>query len=209
MALEHRGKNQRDELSKWHSFFLVAFHFLFTMYSNLACVTWRSNSSCICIHCFFFFIPRWRFVLQTEILGKYIHRFDDQNSLTSKCIENWALFERVTHSQRSALSVCPQGCAQRKALESQLFFAPTYIRENISFSSNLRSGSIFVSLWTLHSRGHGETKREPDTNLLRNVCRPLFWLIDICRISQPTLLPLLVFLVCKFFTREKNADWLT
>ena len=28
-----------------------------------------------------------------------IHRFDDQNSLTSKCIENW---ERLTHSQRSA-----------------------------------------------------------------------------------------------------------
>ena len=50
--------------------------------------------------------------------------------------------------------------------------------------SNLRSGSIFVSLWKLH----GETKRVPDTNLLRNVCRLLFWLIDICRISQPKLL---------------------
>ena len=36
-----------------------------------------------------------------------------------------------------------------------------------------------------------------------------FWLIDICRISQSELLPLLVFLVCKFFTRGKNADWLT
>ena len=47
-------------------------------------------------------------------------------------------------------------------------------------------------------------KREPDINLLRNVCRLLFWLIDICRISQPKLLPLLVFLVCKFFTRGKN-----
>ena len=73
---------------------------------------------------------------------------------------------------------------------------------------NLRSGSTFVSLWKLHSGGLGETKREPGTNL-RNVCRPLFWLIDICRISQPKLLPLLVFLVCKFFTRGKNADWLT
>ena len=54
-----------------------------------------------------------------------IHRFDAQNSLTSKCIENWALFERLTHSQRSALSVCPRGargCTKRKALESQLFF---------------------------------------------------------------------------------------
>ena len=74
---------------------------------------------------------------------------------------------------------------------------------------NLRSDSIFVSLWKLHSGGQGETKREPDTNLLRNVCRPLFWLIDICRISQPKLLSWLVFLVCKFFTRGKNADWLT
>jgi len=74
---------------------------------------------------------------------------------------------------------------------------------------NLRSGSIFVLLWKLHSGGHGEMKREPDTNLLQNVCRPPFWSIDICRISQPKLLPLLVFLVCKFFTRGKNADWLT
>ena len=63
---------------------------------------------------------------------------------------------------------------------------------------SLRSGSMFVSLWKLHSDGQGETKREPDTNLLRNVFRPLFWLIDICRISQPKLLPLLVFLVCNF-----------
>ena len=41
-------------------------------------------------------------------------------------------------------------------------------------SVNLRSGSIFVSLWKLHFGGQGETKRKPDTNLLRNVCRPLF-----------------------------------
>ena len=70
---------------------------------------------------------------------------------------------------------------------------------------NLRSGSIFVSLWKLHSGGQDETKREAE----RNVCRPLFWLIDICRINQSELLPLLVFLVCKIFTRGKNADWLT
>ena len=80
---------------------------------------------------------------------------------------------------------------------------------NIPGLYNLRSGSIFVSLWKLHFGGQDETKREPDTNLLRNVCRPLFWLIDICRISQSGLLPLLVFLVCKFFLRGKNADWLT
>ena len=44
----------------------------------------------------------------------------------------------------------------------------------LSRNDNLRSGSIFVSLLKLHSGGQGETKREPDTNLLRNVCRPLF-----------------------------------
>ena len=70
----------------------------------------------------------------------------------------------------------------------------------------LRSGFIFVSLWKWHSSGQGETKREPDTNLLRSVCHPLFWLIDICRISQPKLLPLFVFFVCKFLIRGKHAD---
>ena len=53
------------------------------------------------------------------------------------------------------------------------------------------------------------SEREPDTNLLQNVFRPLFWLIDICRISQPKLLPLLVFLVCKFFSCGKNANSVT
>ena len=85
---------------------------------------------------------------------------------------------------------------------------------------NLRSGSIFVSLCNNIPAGKAKrsgsifvslkTKTEPDTNLLPNVCRPLFWLIDICRINQPKLLPLLVLLVCKFFMRGKNsADWLT
>ena len=50
--------------------------------------------------------------MQTEVLGKYYHdRFDDENSLTAKCIENWALFERLTHSQRSALSLCSRAGA--------------------------------------------------------------------------------------------------
>ena len=128
--------------------FLVAYRFLFTVYSNLAWVTEGSNSSCLCIHFLFFFIPRWRFVLQTEMLGKYDLPF--RWSILPN-FQNWALLE-VTHSQRSALSVClrdPRGCAKRKALESQLFFCPVqgcvnkqlsalgltlYIRENISFS---------------------------------------------------------------------------
>ena len=79
----------------------------------------------------------------------------------------------------------------------------------LSVKLNLRSGSIFISLWKLHSGGQGETETEPDTNLLPNVFRPLLWLIYICRISQPRLLPLFVFLVWKFFIRGKNADSLT
>ena len=38
---------------------------------------------------------------------------------------------------------------------------------------NLRSGSVFSSVRKFkkkHYDGQGETKREPDTNLLRNVC---------------------------------------
>ena len=77
---------------------------------------------------FFFFIPPVEgLCCGPKYWANIIHRLDDQNSLTSKCTENWALFERLTHSQRSALSVClrvPRGCAQRKALESQLFFCP-------------------------------------------------------------------------------------
>ena len=69
---------------------------------------------------------------------------------------------------------------------------------------NLRSGSTFVSLWKLHSGGLGETKREPDTNL------PPTFLIDWNLPNQPNkITSLLVFLICKFFTRAKNADWLT
>ena len=73
----------------------------------------------------FFFIPVEGLCCRPKYGVNIIHRFDDQNSLTSKCIENWTLFERLTHSQQSALSVCPRGpwgCAQHKALESQLFF---------------------------------------------------------------------------------------
>ena len=75
----------------------------------------------------FFFIPVEGLCCRPKYWANIIHCFDDQNSLTSKCIENWALFERLTHSQRSALSACPRaprGFVQHKALESQLFFCP-------------------------------------------------------------------------------------
>ena len=81
------------------------------------------------LHLYSFFVlfypPVEGLCCRPKYWANIIHRFDDQNSLASKCIENWALFERLTHSQRSALSVSPQGplkCAQRKALENQLFF---------------------------------------------------------------------------------------
>ena len=46
--------------------FLVAYHFLFATYSNLAYVTFIFY-----LYSLFFYSPCWRFVLQTETLGKY------------------------------------------------------------------------------------------------------------------------------------------
>ena len=66
MTLEPHGINRRDELNQWHSSLLVAYHFLFTMYSNVPYVTFIFY-----LYSFFFYSPRWRFVLQTEISGKY------------------------------------------------------------------------------------------------------------------------------------------
>ena len=65
--------------------------------------------------------------------------------------------------------------------------------------------SVNIAFW----RGRRNEKRAWYKPSSTKRLRPLFWLIDICWISQPKLLPLLVFLVCKFFTRGKNADWLT
>ena len=61
------------------------------------------------LHSFFvlFYPPVKYLCCRPKYSANVIHRFDDQNSLTSKCIENWALFERLTHSQRLALSVSP------------------------------------------------------------------------------------------------------
>ena len=66
------------------------------------------------LHLYSFFVlfyPQLKVCVADRNIGNdranIIHRFDDQNSVTSKCIENWALFERLTHSQRLALSVSP------------------------------------------------------------------------------------------------------
>ena len=73
-----------------------------------------------------------------------IHRYNDQNSLTSKCIENWALFERLTHSQRLALSVspgAPGGVPNAKPSKAS------------SFWSSSRMHNLLGSLPQLSARG--------------------------------------------------------
>ena len=67
-----------------------------------------------------FYAPVEGLCCRPKYWANIIHRCDDQNSLTSKYIENWALFERLTHSQRSA---CPTACPTQSP-ESQLFFCP-------------------------------------------------------------------------------------
>ena len=73
-----------------------------------------------------------------------------------------------------------------------------------SKTTSLRTSSIFVSLRKYHSDGQGETKREPDINLLRNVYRPLIWLIGICWISQPKLL---TYVACFFSMQSTFHTW--
>ena len=83
------------------------------------------------LHLYSFFVlfypPLKVCVADAKYWANVIHRFDGQNFLTSKCIENWALFERLTHSQLSALSVCPRGSKPSKASS---FFCPVQGRLN-------------------------------------------------------------------------------
>ena len=102
--------------------------------------------------CFlFFFIPVEGLCCRQKYWANIIHRVDDQNSLTSKCIENWALIERLnlrTASDRhyrhapGPSGVCPTQSPRKPALFlsssrmriSAPFSARTNIRENISLS---------------------------------------------------------------------------
>ena len=84
-----------------------------------------------------------------------IHRYNDQNSLTSKCIENWALFERLTHSQRLALSVspgAPGGVPSAKPSKASSFSAPWLTLEKISVARGLKKHSLLESLPQLNAR---------------------------------------------------------
>ena len=92
----------------------LTFEFILHLHSFFRCVL-------------FFFIPVEDLCCRPKYWANIIHRFDDQNSLTSKCIENWALFERLTHSQRSALSACPRplgGVPNARPSKASSFFCP-------------------------------------------------------------------------------------
>ena len=85
------------------------------------------------LHSFFvlFYPPVEGLCCRPKYWANIIHRFDDQNSLTSKCIENWALFERLTHSQRSALSVssgAPGGVPNAKPSKASSFSSSSRMR---------------------------------------------------------------------------------
>ena len=78
-----------------------------------------------------FYPPVESLCCRPKYWANIIHRFDDQNSLTSKCIENWALFERLTHSQRLALSVspgAPWGVPNAKPSKASSFWSSSRMR---------------------------------------------------------------------------------
>ena len=68
--------------------------------------------------------------------------------------------------------------------------------------------ALFSFRWWNIQAGRAKRKIEPDTTLLRNVYRPLFWLIDIQQNSQSKFLLLARSSVCKFPTtaiRKKSC----
>ena len=96
----------------------LTFEFILHLYSFFRCVL-------------FFFIPVEGLCCRPKYWASIIHPFDDQNSLTSKCIENWALFERLTHSQRLALSVspgAPWGVPNAKPSKASSFWSSSRMR---------------------------------------------------------------------------------
>ena len=94
-----------NSVSDIYLFSIVSFSVYYVFKSGMCNLTFEL------LHLYSFFVlfypPVEGLCCRPKYWANIIHRFDDQNSLTSKCIENWALFERLTHSQRSALSVSP------------------------------------------------------------------------------------------------------
>ena len=103
-------------------------------------------------------------------------RFDDSSHFVHSIDTHyvWAAFGNIkAESMSKCCFLFPQFGGV--IIQAMLELRRLQCRQTLNkFHHNLRSGSIFVSLLKLHSGGHDETKREPDTNLLRNVCRPLF-----------------------------------
>ena len=91
-----------------HLFSSLSFS-VYYVYSNVAYVINLTFEFILHLYSFFvlFYPPVEVLCCRPKYWANIIHRYNDQNSLTSKCIENWALFERLTHSQRLALSVSP------------------------------------------------------------------------------------------------------
>ena len=106
------------------------------LFSSVSFSVYHEFKSRICnltfefiLHLYSFFVlfypPCWRFVLQTEILGKYSSSFR-WSKLPNVQMHRKLGFIWKTYAQ-PAISVIgipqgPRGCAQRKALESHLFF---------------------------------------------------------------------------------------
>ena len=63
---------------------------------------------------------------------------------------------------------------------------------------NLRSGSVFVSLCKKHSGEQGETKRQRDTNLIRNVCANFFDWLTFAESANQNYFRCLFFLVTRW-----------
>ena len=91
-----------------HLFSSLSFS-VYYVYSNVAYVINLTFEFILHLYSFFvlFYPPVEVLCCRPKYWANIIHRYNDKNSLTSKCIENWALFERLTHSQRLALSVSP------------------------------------------------------------------------------------------------------
>ena len=116
----------------------------------------------------FFFIPVEGLCCRPKYWANIIHPFDDQNSLTSKCIENWALFERLTHSQRLALSVSPgaPGVCPTQSPRKPALFGPVQgcVYKHLS-APGLTSEKISVSRGEAQPFGKFTPAERPENSL--------------------------------------------
>ena len=90
------------------------FEFILHLYSFFSCFL-------------IFFIPAEGLCCRPKYWANILHSFDYQNSLTSKCVENWALFERpnlCTASDRHYRHAPgpPRGVPNAKPSKASSFF---------------------------------------------------------------------------------------